>query len=50
MRAEEIFGWLKPVGVFRKTRHKGVPRVDWMFTFTAADYNLVRMRTILAVS
>ena len=50
MRAEEIFGWLKTVGLFRKTRHKGVPRVDWMFTFTAAAYNLVRMRTLLAAT
>lgn len=50
MRAEEIFGWLKTVGLFRKTRHKGVPRVNWMFTFTAAAYNLVRMRTLLAAA
>lgn len=48
MRIEEIFGWCKTVGLFRKTRHKGVPRVDWMFAFTAAAYNLVRMRTLLA--
>lgn len=46
MRAEEIFGWLKTVGLFRKTRPRGVPRVDWMFTFAAAAYNMVRMRTI----
>lgn len=50
MRAEEIFGWFKTVGLFRKTRHKGVPRVDWMFTFTAAAYNMVRMRTLLAAA
>lgn len=50
MRVEEIFGWLKTVGLFRKTRHKGVPRVDWMFTYTVAAYNLVRMRTLLAAA
>ena len=50
MRSEEIFGWFKTVGLFRKTRHKGVPRVDWMFAFTAAAYNLVRMRTLLAAA
>jgi len=31
----------------RKTRHKGVERVGWMFTLTAAAYNLVRMRNLL---
>jgi len=47
-RVEEIFGWIKTVGNLRKTRHRGVERVAWMFTFTAAAYNLVRLRTILA--
>jgi len=47
-RVEEIFGWLKTVGLMRKTRHKGVDRVGWMFTFSAAVYNLVRMRNLLA--
>lgn len=46
-RVEEIFGWMKTVGLMRKTRHRGVARVSWMFTFTAAVYNLVRMRNIL---
>jgi hypothetical protein len=44
-RIEEVFGWLKTVGMLRKTRHRGLSRVGWMFTFTAAAYNLVRMRT-----
>src|SRR5205823_3601675 len=35
-RVEEIFGWLKTVGLMRKTRHRGTRRVDWMFTFTLA--------------
>src|SRR4029453_15862153 len=30
-RVEEIFGWMKTVGVMRKTRHQGVERVGWMF-------------------
>jgi transposase len=45
---EQIFGWMKTVGVLRKTRHRGRDRVGWMFTFTAAAYNLVRMRNLLA--
>jgi transposase len=47
-RIEEVFGWLKTVGMLRKTRHRGLLKVGWMFTFTAAAYNLVRMRTLLA--
>ena len=43
----ESFGWGKTVGLLRKLRHRGVDRVDWIFTFTAAAYNLVRMRTLL---
>ncbi len=47
-RVEEIFGWMKTVATMRKTRHRGTDRVDWMFTFTAAAFNLIRMRNILA--
>lgn len=46
-RVEEFFGWLKTVGVLRKTRHRGTRLVNWMFEFAAAAYNLVRMRTLL---
>jgi hypothetical protein len=46
-RIEEIFGWVKTVGNLRKTRHRGVNTVAWVFTFTAAAYNLVRMRNLL---
>ena len=46
-RVEEIFGWLKTIGLMRKTRHRGVRRVGWMFTFALATYNLVRIRNLL---
>jgi transposase len=46
-KVEEGFGWAKTVGLLRKLRHRGVDLVDWVFTFTAAAYNLVRMRTLL---
>jgi transposase len=49
-RVEEIFGWLKTVGGLRKTRHRGVERVGWMFTFALAAYNLVRMRNLAAAA
>src|SRR6516162_8239518 len=44
---EEVFGWMKTVGMLRKTQHRGVFKVGWVFTFTAAAYNLVRMRNLL---
>ena len=47
-RIEEVFGWLKTVGMLRKTRHRGVFKVGWVFTFAAAAYNLVRMRNLLS--
>jgi transposase len=47
-RIEEVFGWLKTVGMLRKTRHRGLLKVGWVFTFAAAAYNLVRMRNLLA--
>jgi IS5 family transposase len=43
---EPIFGWLKSVAGLRKTRHRGSRRVGWMFLFTAAAFNLVRMRNL----
>ena len=45
-RVEEIFGWMKTVGNLRKTRHRGQDRVGWVFTLTAAAYNLVRIRNL----
>src|SRR2546428_58250 len=45
-RVEEIFGWLKTVGLLRKTRHRGRRRVSWMFIFGLAVYNLVRIRNL----
>jgi len=45
-RVEEIFGWLKTVGLLRKTRHRGRARVSWMFIFGLAAYNLVRIRNL----
>lgn len=47
-RIEEVFGWLKTVGLLRKTRHRGLFRVGWVFTFAATAYNLVRMRNLLS--
>ena len=40
-RIEEIFGWL-----MRQTRFRGRRRVGWMFVFSLAVYNLVRIRNL----
>ena len=45
---EQIFGWMKTVGVMRKTRHRGTARVGWTFVFTLAVYNLIRLRNLQA--
>lgn len=44
---EEPFGWMKTVGLLDKLRHRGLPLVSWVFTFTSAAYNLVRMRNLM---
>jgi transposase len=44
---EQGFGWIKGVGGLRKLRHRGGPLVTWIFTFTAAVYNIVRLRRLL---
>src|SRR5215469_17006228 len=49
-RIEECFGWLKTIALMRKLRHRGVCKVDWIFTFACAAYNLVRMRNLAAAA
>lgn len=44
---EEVFGWMKTIGLMRKVRHRGTNLVDWIFEFAAAAYNLVRMRRLM---
>lgn len=46
-QVEESFGWSKVVGLLRKLRHRGRELVGWIFTFTNAAYNLVRMRRLI---
>jgi len=49
-RIEEVFGWAKGTAGFRKTRHRGLARVGWMFTLTATAYNLVRLPKLVGVA
>ena len=49
-RIEECFGWLKTIALLRKVRHRGTLKVDWIFTFACAAYNLVRMRNLMRIT
>jgi transposase len=49
-RIEEAFGWIKTVAGLRKTKLRGLPKVDWTFTFAAAAYNLVRAPKLIAAA
>ena len=49
-RVEEIFGWEKVVGGIRKVKVRGLARVDVVFTFALAAFNLVRMRKLIPIT
>jgi transposase len=46
-RVEEIFGWMKTVGGFRRTRFRGVDRTGLAGYLVATAYNLVRIARML---
>lgn len=46
-RIEEIFGWMKGIGGFRKTRFKGRRRTQLAAWFVGAAYNLLRMAKLM---
>ena len=46
-RIEEANGWIKEVAGMAQTKHRGLGRVGWMFTFKAAAYNLIRLPQLL---
>jgi transposase len=46
-RVEEIFGWMKTTGGFRKTRFKGVRKTQLAAWLVGAAYNLLRMAKLL---
>jgi len=45
-RVEEIFGWLKTVGGFRRSRYRGVERTQAWAYFVAGTYNLLRLANL----
>ena len=46
-KVEEIFGWMKTVGGFRKTRYRGAAKTGLWAYVTAAAFNLVRLSKLL---
>jgi transposase len=47
-RVEEIFGWMKTVGGFRRTRYRGLERTQLAGYLVATAYNLVRMGRLVS--
>lgn len=45
-RIEEIFGWLKTIGLMRRPMVRGLNKMGWMFSFSVAVYNLVRINNL----
>jgi transposase len=48
-RVEEIFGWMKSIGGFRRSRFKGRERTQLAAHLVGAAYNLLRMAKLLAL-
>lgn len=46
-RIEEIFGWMKTTGNFRKTRYRGIARTNAAAQYVAAACNLIRMAKLM---
>lgn len=49
-RIEEVFGWIKAQAGFGKVKVRGCAKVDTVFTFAVAAYNLIRIPKLLAQS
>jgi transposase len=40
---EKPFGWLKQIGPLKKVKLRGLAKVDWLFVFSCAAFNLFRI-------
>jgi len=45
---EKPFGWMKQVGGLRKVKLRGLAKVEWLFVFGCAAYNLLRIPKLRA--
>lgn len=48
-RIEEVFGWLKTIGLMRRPMFRGKKRMEFAWVFALSCYNLVRIKNICAV-
>ena len=39
---EKPFGWLKQIGPLKKVKLRGLAKVDWLFVFSCAVFNLIQ--------
>ena len=44
---EKTFGWLKGTGPLRQVKLRGLAKVDWIFVFSCAAHNLLRLPRLL---
>ena len=45
---EKTFGWLKQTGPLRQVKLRGLAKVGWIFVFSCAAHNLLRLPRLLA--
>jgi len=45
---EKGFGWLKQTGPLRQVKLRGLEKVDWLFVFSCAAHNLIRLPKLIA--
>lgn len=48
-KIEEIFGWMKTCGGFRKSRYQGIERTQLCAWFTGIAYNVLRISRLMAM-
>jgi transposase len=44
---EKCFGWLKQTGPLSQVKYRGVEKVDWLFVFSCAAHNLIRLPRLI---
>jgi transposase len=47
---EKPFGWLKQIGPLKKVKLRGLAKVNWLFVFSCAAFNLIRIPKLRAQS
>ena len=45
---EKPFGWMKQIGPLKKVKLRGLDKVDWVFVFSCAAFNVMRIPKLRA--